>query len=58
MKIRYTLSIGYPGACQEDEIEIDDKELEGLTPEEAEGRICEIVEEYALGYISLSWVEE
>ncbi|AXF39679.1 hypothetical protein HWB71_gp55 [Paenibacillus phage Kawika] len=53
MKIKYTLSIGYPGACQEDEIEIDDQELEGLTPEEAEERIYEIVDEYALGYISL-----
>ncbi|MDT2277559.1 hypothetical protein P7H20_25695 [Paenibacillus larvae] len=57
MKIKYRLSIRYPGACQErSEIEIDDKELEGLTPE-AEGRICEIVEEYVQDFISLSWEE-
>lgn len=57
MKIKYRLSIGYPGAVREDEVEIDDEELEGLTPEEAEGRICEIVEEYVQDFISLSWEE-
>ncbi|AQR77698.1 hypothetical protein ABNB59_20680 [Paenibacillus larvae] len=55
MKIKYRLSIGYPAACREDEIEIDDKELAGLNEEEAADRIYEIVNEHAQDYISLSW---
>ncbi|ARF70727.1 hypothetical protein B7C51_24965 (plasmid) [Paenibacillus larvae subsp. pulvifaciens] len=55
MKVKYKLSIGYPAACREDEIEIDDKELEGLTPEETEERIYDIVNESAQDFISLSW---
>ncbi|AUS03950.1 hypothetical protein Norbert_57 [Paenibacillus phage Norbert] len=57
MKIKYRLSIGYPGAVREDEVEIDDEELEGLTPEEAEDRICDIVNEHVQDFISLSWEE-
>ncbi|ARF67241.1 hypothetical protein B7C51_04530 [Paenibacillus larvae subsp. pulvifaciens] len=55
MKIRYRLSIGYPGAVREDEIEFDDEELEGLSEEEAAERIYDIVNEHAQDYISLSW---
>ncbi|MEV2910449.1 hypothetical protein ABNF65_17950 [Paenibacillus larvae] len=55
MKIRYTLSIGYPTANRVDTIEIDDKELEDLSEEEAELKIYEIVNEHAQDYISLSW---
>ncbi|MEV2907582.1 hypothetical protein ABNF65_02785 [Paenibacillus larvae] len=55
MKIKYRLSIGYPGAVREDEIEIDDKELEGLNEEEAADRIYDIANEHAQDYISLSW---
>ncbi|MEV2294890.1 hypothetical protein ABNB59_16275 [Paenibacillus larvae] len=57
MKIKYKLSIGYPGAVREDIILVEDEELEGLTPEEAADRIYDIVSEHAQDYISLSWEE-
>ncbi|ALA12472.1 hypothetical protein ABNB59_14685 [Paenibacillus larvae] len=55
MKIKYKLSIGYPAACREDVIEIEDEELEGLSEEEAADRIFDIVNESAQDFISLSW---
>ena len=55
MKVKYKLSIGYPTACREDVIEIEDEELEGLSEEEAADRIFDIVNESAQDFISLSW---
>ncbi|QBX06406.1 hypothetical protein API480_55 [Paenibacillus phage vB_PlaP_API480] len=55
MKVKYKLSIGYPAACREDVIEIEDEELEGLSEEEAADRIFDIVNESAQDFISLSW---
>jgi hypothetical protein len=43
------LSIGYPAACREDEIEIEDD----LTEEEIE----EVVSEWAANYTEISWSE-
>lgn len=58
MKIKYKLSIGYPGAVREDVIEIDDEDLEGLTSEKIERIIDDIVLGEALDkYISISWGE-
>lgn len=57
MKIQAKLSIGYPGAMQEDEIEIDDEELEGLTQEEREKVIEGFVEEWANQHIEYWWEE-
>ena len=55
MKIKYKLSIGYPAACREDVIEIEDEELEGLSEEAAADKIFDIVNESAQDFISLSW---
>ncbi|WP_096761213.1 DUF7167 family protein [Paenibacillus larvae] len=55
MKIKYKLSIGYPTACREDVIEIEDEELEGLSEEAAADKIFDIVNESAQDFISLSW---
>ncbi|QHZ50010.1 hypothetical protein ERICV_05111 [Paenibacillus phage phiERICV] len=55
MKIRYTLSIGYPTAVRREAIEIDEKELEGLEEEEIQDKLYEIVYEYAQEFIDLYW---
>lgn len=36
MKIKLNISTGYAGADYEDEVEIDDSELEGMSEEEKE----------------------
>ena len=50
------LSIGYPGAMQEDEIEVPDEELEDLSEEEKEKIIEETLEEWANQHIEY-WYE-
>lgn len=57
MIIKMGLSIGFVKAIQEDEIEIDDSELEGMTEEEKKDYINETVEEWANGYIDIWWKE-
>lgn len=51
MKIRVTLSIGLANAKQEDTIEIDDADLEGLTEEDRQKVIDEYWQEWAWTYI-------
>lgn len=43
MIIRAKLSIGFPGAMQEDDIEIEDEELEGMTETQKEQYLDEQV---------------
>lgn len=56
MIVNAKLSIGYPGAMQEEELEIDDSALEGLTPEQCEDVINEQVEQWANEHIEY-WYE-
>ena len=57
MKVKAYLSIGFANADQEDEVEIDDEELEGLSPEERERIIGEHVKQWADNYIEWGWRE-
>lgn len=54
MKIKVSLSIGYSGG-HKDEIEIDDEELEGMSDEEKNKYIEEIVIGWANNYIDIGW---
>jgi hypothetical protein len=59
MLIKVSLSIGFPMAKIKDEIEINDKELEGKSEQEKENYINEIVDDWANNYIETSWeIEE
>jgi len=57
MKIKVHLSIGYPTAYQEDEIEIHDEELEGLSQKEREELLNSYLQEWADNYIETRWEE-
>lgn len=58
MKIKLNISTGYAGADYEDEVEIDDSELEGMSEEEKEDYINkEFVEPFLYGHIE-AWYEE
>ena len=50
MTVKVSLSIGYPSACRNDELEIDD--------DATEEQIDEIVQEWAQNYINVSWKKE
>lgn len=58
MIVNAKLSIGYPTAMVEDQLEIDDKLLEGLTKEEREHKIYEEVAVWANEYIEYGYEEE
>lgn len=58
MNFKVRLSIGYPTACREGVIKIDDSELENLTEEERENVIGHYTQEWANNYIELYWEEE
>ncbi|MHA7967727.1 DUF7167 family protein [Paenibacillus sp. CAU 1782] len=53
MIIRWKLSIGYPSACREGEVEIDDKDLEGLDEEKRQEAIFEAIWEDAMQYVDV-----
>jgi hypothetical protein len=55
MKIRVSLSIGYPSAKRETVLEIDDEVLEGITEEEQEKIINEYIEEWMWNYIDTGY---
>lgn len=58
MKIRLRMSTGFAGADYEDEVEIDDSELEGMSEEEKEEYINkEYVETFLYEHIE-AWYEE
>lgn len=56
MKIKVKLSIGYCNADQDDILEIDDSELEGLTDAQRESYLMEQTKEWANNYIEY-WYE-
>ncbi|SFE11210.1 hypothetical protein SAMN04487969_101115 [Paenibacillus algorifonticola] len=59
MKVKWTMSNGYPGAIQSGTIEIAEEELEGLSDDERESYIGEAVWEDAVQYVDTSWeIEE
>jgi hypothetical protein len=53
MKIRAHLGIGFPGAMQEDELEIADEELEGLSEADRDKYIMDYITEWAWDQIDL-----
>lgn len=58
MKVKLNISTGFTGADYEDEIEIDDSELEGMSEEEKEDYINkEYVEPFLCDRIE-AWYEE
>lgn len=58
MKIKRNISTGYAGADYEDEVEVDDSELEGMSEEEKEEYINkEYVEPFLFEHVD-SWYEE
>lgn len=58
MKVKLNISTGFVGADYEDEVEIDDSELEGMSEEEKEDYINkEYVEPFLYDRIE-AWYEE
>lgn len=58
MKVKLNISTGYVGADYEDEVEIDDSKLEGMSEEEKEDYINkEYVEWFLYEHID-AWYEE
>lgn len=58
MKIKVNLSIGFVGAYHEDELEIPDEELEGMTDLQKEDYIYEYyLNPWADNYIDLGYEE-
>lgn len=53
--VKFKLTIGFPGACIEDEIEIDEEELEGLEGEARDKKIGEIIWDHAMQYVNVPW---
>jgi hypothetical protein len=57
-KVRYTIEPGWTHQTHSDVIEIDDEELEGLTPEEREKHIEGYVEQVVNDMCPWGWEEE
>ena len=55
MKIKVHLSIGYPTADHDDELEIPDEELEGLSDTAENAYIEEYVQQWADNHIETWW---
>jgi len=55
MKVKAYLSIGYSNADQEETIDIDDSEIEGMTEKERDEYINEVVQCWADNYIEVGW---
>ena len=58
MIVKWEMSIGYPGACQQGEIKIDDADLEGKTESEKEAIIGEAIWDDAVQYVDVYPLEE
>lgn len=59
MKVKYQVSIGFPQAVKKGSIVIDDEDIEGMSEEEKEALISELVWEDAVQYVNTSWeIEE
>ncbi|QDY81914.1 hypothetical protein FQU75_00060 [Paenibacillus polymyxa] len=50
MKVEWKLSIGYPSACREGEVEIDDEDLKGKSREQVDEIINEAIWEDSMQY--------
>ncbi|WP_336078547.1 DUF7167 family protein [Paenibacillus sp. 203] len=51
MLVEWKISIGYPGACREGAVEIDDEDVEGKSREEIDRMINEAIWEDASQYV-------
>jgi hypothetical protein len=59
MKVKYKINIGYPQAVRKGNIIVDEEEIEGMTEDEKEAYISEMVWEDASQYVDTSWeIEE
>lgn len=56
-KFKVSLSTKYVGSKVEDEIEIEDEELEGMSTNERETYIEDVVREWVYDEIDWGWVE-
>lgn len=56
-KVKYTIEPGWLHQSYSDEIEIDDEELEGLTPVQREEHITMVVEEAVQNMCPWGWEE-
>ena len=57
MKIKVWLGINISGCRREDILEIDEKELDGMSEDEQEEWIFGYVEDWANQYINIAWKE-
>ena len=57
IKLEVRLSIGFPGASLEEELEIDDDEVEGMDPEKREAYLEAEVKEWAFNFIEWGYKE-
>jgi len=57
-KVRYTIEPGWTHQTYSDVVEIDDEELEGLSPEEREEHITMVVKETVQNMCPWGWEEE
>lgn len=55
MKVNFSLSIGLSGCDQEETVEIDDKDIEGLSPGEIEEFLDDEAKLWASNYIDYRW---
>lgn len=55
VRVKWEMSIGYPMAKKNGEVEIPDEELEGKTEEEKDEIISEAVWEDAIQYVETYW---
>lgn len=58
MIIKWKMSIGYPGACQRGEVEIDPEDLEGLNDEQRRDAISQAIWDDAIQYVDVYEVED
>jgi hypothetical protein len=57
MRIRVTLSIGLAGCRQEDVLDVNDSELEGMSENERQAYLNEVYAEWRNEYLDGGWEE-
>ena len=54
-KFKFSVSTGYVGSKREEIVEIDDEDLEGLTPEEQDKLVQEVYDDWLWENIDTGW---
>jgi hypothetical protein len=57
-KIKYTIECSWTISSHDGEIEVDDEDLEGLSDDDRERMIGQMVEEDVANYVSWGWEEQ